>query len=768
MPSDRLDEAAGAAAFAAGDYARAYRLAESDDLRGSCLIMMGCPEDGLALIGPDPAPHGLFTSALAMWGTGARRAPIDALDRIPASDDLYPAATRLKAIVASPRFHLILQGREDPGSPSYDLAGALRECRLVDLTTVGITPASDIVAGPSEGFDDVIARLGRRSPPHAWLCHLFEDHFPPLGIERAPFPTLFHTQDYDRHFHHCFSLMSLFDGGIVLGSVDHRDIANFMKGGRAFVFPFLLGVGSDFEGLDQANIRKEFDVYVSGSLFNHNDGKSRTLFLVSQLPAHYKVVFKDGYEDEATYHRALRAARCTVTYVARWGLINGRAVEAIANGCCALYQEGGELGLFLAEEDGAVPYGPDNVVEKVREVVDNFEQRHAHRLVEAAAKVRRVFDFKRAMHNYVVALAGYTALVGKRAKLVDPQAVELRYANRSPQRIPYFFGRSQKALYEYREEIRRLYDGRKGYQAMDAKAESLLYGSLKSRRIDAVFESDLPGDADAPGRDWLAEAERVYRALALAYPGRIAARFNLARVLRRQGKTREALAEFERVLEDRELVYEATDSLCWREFDDEFFDYDLLMRMCVEHRRDLRDEHIVRITNAIRESALSYLLAAGDALPRSARERYFDLIPSFGPSLPALALYGLEAGISLGRTAEAAAMICRYFELKPWTLSQVGQSVLELCSRHNVRFEGLTNLELKCLRLRVRTLPIAPPATIVQIAAPVPSRVRLITRISRSVFRSPLVRPLKSALKEVLGQHRYERLWRMVRRAGLN
>src|SRR5581483_5650555 len=116
-----------------------------------------------------------------------------------------------------------------------------------------------------------------------------------------------------------------------------------------FVFPKLLGISLRQDR--KTHVRRDTDVFVSGSLFNLTRSKSQYIFDVTQLPSRYRIEMVDGYMSTDDYYRGLGRAKATFTHVHRWGLINGRAIEAISQGTCALYQEGGELGIFLKEED---------------------------------------------------------------------------------------------------------------------------------------------------------------------------------------------------------------------------------------------------------------------------------------------------------------------------------------------------------------------------------------------------------------------------------
>ena len=322
--------------------------AGTDELRGAALVLLGNHEEGLPLLERLTRPGRSFTRPLACGAWALIAKPTSSWPACTMIPTWASMARGLRQFIKRRQIKILLQGRDDPSpAPITISSGAIRAMPHFDVKTVGYSSSSDIVIDHRSTYEDMIDRLPSGWRPDFFLCHLVEDNPPPIGIENAYFPTICHTQDFDRHLHHCAHYLPLFDAVVTLGRVDHHDMRQF-TGGSVFVFPKLLGVSAKADR--ESFKRRDVDIFISGTLFNHTRAKGRHLFDISQLPSRYNIELLDGYISADDYYRRLGQAKATFTFVNRWGLINGRAIEAISQGTCAVYQEGGELGCFWAKK----------------------------------------------------------------------------------------------------------------------------------------------------------------------------------------------------------------------------------------------------------------------------------------------------------------------------------------------------------------------------------------------------------------------------------
>jgi tetratricopeptide (TPR) repeat protein len=746
------DEAAAQRAFDAGDYTTAALQSCSDELRGAALVLLGNHEEGLPLLERLSTPRAIFYTAFGLWGTGYHGEADEQLMRICDDPELGGMARSIRRFIKRRQVRVLLQGRDDPACPDYDFVGAIRAMPHFDVKTIGYSSSADIVIDHTTTYDDVIARLPPSWRPDFFLCHLVEDNPPPIGIENACFPTICHTQDFDRHFHHCAHYLPLFDAAVTLGRADHADMQR-LTGGSVFVFPKLLGVSLKAER--ETFKRRGVDIFISGTLFNHTRAKGAHLFDISQLPSRYNVDLMDGYIGTEDYYRRLGQAKVTFTFVSRCGLINGRAIEAISQGTCAVYQEGGELGLFLSEEEGAIPYSPGNELATLMKVVDQWDARYHCFAKNGSREVPKVFNIEKCLERYMhfVTLCSIRGIQPEQ-RFVDPVFSRIRYPNRSPQRTWFHFDHSMPKLLDLQTGFREQFHQSSTYAHLDAYGESSLYSYLickpyvstltegskpdwlyprlahwaiplgaqlkKRRRLKSVvkpflrllpYSRRLRNDVFAQVTHeqldgMLVSARETYRELAEKFPNRLAARFNLARIRFEKGNNHDAQRDFQRVLEDQELVYQPTDLLGWREFHDAYFDYDLLMNEIVQHSRDKDPCHLRLIERAMRESSRLYLstIYRQEGHLEAAREVLADA-PADGWQFPVISLERARIELRLNHFGAAEQQLRNALALDRALLTQVHQDELTQLHSHGCEVSDLI-VQGRFLRHRCKNLPV--------------------------------------------------------------
>lgn len=744
-----IEESRALEAFESGDYTTAALEAASDEMRGAALVMLGHHEEGMPLLERLKTPRALFYSGFGFWGLGEDAEAARRLRRVPTDSDCGGLAQKLLPYVEGRKFRVLLQGRDNAGCPDYDFVGAVRKSSRFDVKSIGFPSTSDVVIDHTTTYEQMMARLPHGWHPDFFLNQLVEDNPPPIGMERAAFPTICHPQDHDRHFHHCNHYLQLFDAVITLGRADHQSMGQ-MTQARVFVFPKVLGVS--VQSGTELDRPREYDICVTGMLFLHTRRKGRHLIDISQLPSRYKVRLIDGYANTGDYYDLLRSAKVTFTFVNRCGLINGRAVEAISQGTCAVYQAGGELGLFLKESDGAIPYEPDNAMATLTRAVDQWDERYRAAGLRGASKVATLFDIQTCMQRYLH-FAALVALRGVRRgrRPVDPNYAQIRYPNRSPLRTMFHFDESLDKMFQLQAGFRQAHATADTYERVDAYAESSVYTYLlaRGRKLppaprDGVYPAFskllLPAsiklNRTPAGKAWfermaccipyrgrlrhdakaalfaeeldgfLIAARDRYRLLIEKYPNRIAARFNLARVLYEMRDEAAARGEFQRVLDDPSLVYQANDLLFWREFNDAYFDYELMMEECVAYACDRDQRHLWAVERAIRESSRLYLSLLWErAGNMQAARDVLAAAPQSGWQFPAVTLALARIESKLGNFTESERHYHAAFESERVLLTRVSLEELEGLARHCPDVDDLVG---KRLLLRERCPKITP------------------------------------------------------------
>lgn len=683
-------------AFSAGNYSRAAFMAETDELRGAALAMVGALEESIPLLQSHTTARAYFCRALAYWGLGDTAAAQAALAEISTHDAYGPPAAKLARFMGCGKIRLLVQGRYDPRCPEYDLISALRKIPYAEVIAVGYSPHSDVVIDYTSSFDDVLKQLPVGWIPDLYLNHLVEDNPPPYGIETASFPTLFHTQDYDRHIQHAHGYLMLCDAIVALGAADHEELSA-LSGRPTYVYPLLLGI-------DVANERcsthpRTKDVFISGSLFNNGMGKARCVFDIAQLPDEISIDLVEGFTSANEYYAQLGQAKATFTYVNRWGALNGRAVEAISVGTCALVQEGTELQLYVSPEQGAIPFNEDNFLDVLQEVTRDWDARYAAYGQAGVNRVKQVFNFTRCIQRYFNFLVTLACQVDVSRRSAPAHAVKQpRYPTRSPWRIPFHFFDTD--LYRMLRQFSQHVSQGTDYLYLDAFGESRLYSYIFLTRA-VVQNAEVEAEASAV----LGEAQRVYKQLTQQYPERLAPRFNYARILFEAKDYVTAAKIFTDILVTPNLRFYASDALFWKEMQEIWFDYDVLMDAGVAFRKSADAAELVRIERAIRESSAFYLgslvlIDAGADLALEVLNILGEI--GFAPALLLRAKLRLQVGDASGGWQDVESALQR----RPWDTLQLDTAFFETVQRQGCPAKTWVNQhrQLATRMRKVRTL----------------------------------------------------------------
>jgi len=680
-------------AFTAGNYSRAAFMAETDELRGAALAMVGALEESLPLLHGQQTARARFCSALAHWGLGQLDAARTALSVIAPGAEYFDAAAKLLHLINRNKIRILVQGRDDPWCPDYNLVGALRKIPYADVISVGYSPRADVIINYTSSLDDVLKQLPAGWEPDLYLNHLVEDNPPPYGIEAAPFPTLFHSQDYDRHIQHAHGYLTLCDAMVALGSADHEELSA-LSGRPTFVYPLLLGI--DVASERCSSLTRTKDVYISGSLFNNGLGKARCVFDIAQLPDEINIDLVEGITSANEYYAQLGRAKATFTYVNRWGALNGRAVEAISVGTCALVQEGTELQLYVSPEQGAIPFQENNFLEVLQEVTQEWDVRYAAYGQAGVNRVKEVFEFSRCIQryfNFLVTLACQVDM--SRRKPPQFAVTQPRYPTRSPWRIPFHFFDTN--LYKLLQQFSHHVSQGADYLHLDAFGESRLYSYVFLTRAIAPSE-----EANAEATVQLSDALRIYQHLTQQHPDRLAALFNYGRILFESKDYVAAAKIFTDILVTPNLRFYPSDSLFWKEIQEGWFDYDVLMDAGVAYRKSTDPTHLAHIERAIRESSAYYLgtmvlVDAGAELALEVLNVLGDI--AFPPAVMLRAKLRLQLSDSHGGWQDVESALRQ----RPWDTLQLDQAFFDTAKRLGCPVEAWVAQRLQ-LAARVRKI----------------------------------------------------------------
>lgn len=399
----------GWAAFERGDYVYAATHAGEDLLlKGAALVMMGHYEGGLPLLGGADDPRTCYYRAVALWGNGENREALGQLTRALSADRLQPELRarliRLKDLIEAGPIRILVQARNAASPSSFGIVSAMKASPSFDVRSIGYQESDDIHLEPYEDLAQVLKRLPSGWAPRFFHCYQVDSNLMPIGLEQAPFPVIGYVSDYDTRVHTCFYRAKACDTIVVAGGVDHFELSNGF-GLPSVVFPKVVGIDVDaFERTEYR--RKDCDVFSSGTAmtFYQND-KATLVYRLTQLGDRYRVRIHQGFMESSCYVEQVARAKAVFSFVRRQPVWSSRALEALAGGAVALYQEGGGLELFLSEDEGAVPYREDNLEAVVSRVIDRWEDVYRAAAARGRSRVLREFDLKVCMDRYLKRLA---------------------------------------------------------------------------------------------------------------------------------------------------------------------------------------------------------------------------------------------------------------------------------------------------------------------------------------------------------------------------
>lgn len=421
------------AAFEQGDYFYAATHAGDNRLlKGSALIMMGHYEGGLPLLERLEDATASYYRAVALWGYGENREALDhvgwALKMDEATPELISCLARLRDLVAGGSIRVLVQARNAAPPSSFGIVSAMKASIHFEVLSVGYQQSDDIQLTPYEDFAHVLSRLPQGWAPTFFHCYQVDSNLMPIGMEQAPCPVIGYVSDYDTRVHTCLYRAKTCDAMVVAGGVDHYEISRGF-GLPSVVFPKVVGIHAEaFSRADPD--RKDWDLFSSGTAmtFYQND-KGTLVYRLTQLGDRFRVRIHQGFMESSCYVEQIARAKAVFSFVRRQPVWSSRALEALAGGAVALYQEGGGLELFLGEDEGAVPYREDNIETVIERVVDRWDSTYRAAALKGRARVLREFDLKVCMDRYLkrLALLAKDLEASRPARQGIPLEANLRY-----------------------------------------------------------------------------------------------------------------------------------------------------------------------------------------------------------------------------------------------------------------------------------------------------------------------------------------------------
>lgn len=307
------------------------------------------------------------------------------------------------------KINILLQGRDDEAK-GWSFATELRKSPLVDVKIVSTNSVGDIKITQKTTLKEILDSLDGWKPSY-YLVQMAEYRFIPQGIEEAPFPVFFQTNDTRSDYLTIASNVHLCDALLVLGDQPLRDLKKINDNKLVMCFPLFLGV--DSVEAKKIKEKKIYDIGWSGHLVDESIYDKfniiSDIFSADKTYTKSLLVGKTSYEE---YLQFLASCKLIPTYIQHdMDSVSSRAIEALAVGSCAIVPKGNFLGLFLDENHGLIESEAQGFPITINRILKNYDPFYKNAAKTGQAKVLKIFDIQKATEKVAVFLEFIMAAV---------------------------------------------------------------------------------------------------------------------------------------------------------------------------------------------------------------------------------------------------------------------------------------------------------------------------------------------------------------------
>jgi hypothetical protein len=376
-------------AFSGGDYLSAARSCPSDSWqRYASLGLIGHPLNAAQELQRFSDPDALFFSGVSSWIAGDDDRACQVLAGCPGAH----ARRLLELIVKRPITVLAQLPWNRRGA--WDILTHLTD-PVFRILNVGFHP-EDIQNTP---YADVRTLIPAGDQPDFFVATMLEWHLIPPNVRTLGCPVIGHSSDFDLHIQTVAPWLDLFDELVVLDHVEWRLMRQLVRG-PVTTFPKVFGVPADLPDLAERD--RDIDVFLSGTVTHpyHSDKDAIVLDVIA-VPG-VRALIVQGFEGHDVYYRNLSRSKLCCTFIRHAGAMPTRGLEALGMGCVVAVQDESALRLFVPDQKGLVPYGPDSG--SVASVIRDALGRSGDLLAQArrgAEFVRREFALERVASQYL-------------------------------------------------------------------------------------------------------------------------------------------------------------------------------------------------------------------------------------------------------------------------------------------------------------------------------------------------------------------------------
>jgi len=239
-----------------------------------------------------------------------------------------------------------------------------------EIITFGYNKGVDICIKPEDDFNKVVQSLPNGWMPDYCILPNCEFNFLPIGIEHAPFPTVYIAYDWDYQIHTAKTFVESADLTLVFGDSARNTLGALGANNIEIFYPH--GVVNEAFSPSPKKIKdRKYDILYTTFVDDvfHPD-RSAWILRLCELAEKYKVKIV-SHASASDYHELLQNSKLAFSHQ-RFGEMSIRIYEYSSQGTVTL-ETGVEVGKYFVPNEECIPVTKDNIEEQVKKYLANEE-----------------------------------------------------------------------------------------------------------------------------------------------------------------------------------------------------------------------------------------------------------------------------------------------------------------------------------------------------------------------------------------------------------
>lgn len=237
-----------------------------------------------------------------------------------------------------------------------------------EIITFGYNKGVDICIKPDDDFNKVVQFLSNGWMPDFCILPNCEFNFLPIGIEHAPFPTVYIAYDWDYQVHTAKTFVESADLTLVFGDSAKNTLRALGASNIDIFYPH--GVVEESFSLSPRKMKdREYDILYTTFVDDvlHPD-RSAWILRLCALAEKYKVKIV-SHVSASDYHELLQNSKLAFSHQ-RFGEMSIRIYEYSSQGTVTI-ETGAESGKYFLPNEEYIPVTKENIEVQVKKYLEN-------------------------------------------------------------------------------------------------------------------------------------------------------------------------------------------------------------------------------------------------------------------------------------------------------------------------------------------------------------------------------------------------------------